>query len=184
MKKERCYAPPPLRNTVFFRLVVGSLANEKRSMSNNSIISLIIFLSLIAFAISSSIAIMVICAIAMCALWFWQRQRKPNKHFQNLAIMNAHYTDTDFLNATKTAELLSFLRKQMPRSTRTIPLHPANTLFTDLGIAPVAFELDEMPIFCESLGLLYEIEDQNPLWERIKTIGELDAFIASLKPID
>jgi hypothetical protein len=120
----------------------------------------------------------------MFALWFWHNQRKPNKHFQQLAITNAHYTDADFLMATKTAGLLPFLRKQLPRSTRAIPLHPKNTLFTELGIASVAFELDEMPIFCEALGLQYEIDNQNPLWERIETIGDLDTYIASLKPIE
>jgi hypothetical protein len=153
-------------------------------MSNNSIISLIIFLSLIAFAISSSIAIMLICAITMFALWLWHNQRKPNKHFQNLTITNAHYTDAEFLIATKTPNLLPFLRKQMPRSTRTIPLHPKNTLFTDLQFDPVTFELDQMSIFCESLGLQYEIDEQKPLWDRIETIGDLDTYIASLKPIE
>lgn len=155
-------------------------------MSGHSIISLIIFLSLIAFAVTSSILAMLISACFMGTIWYIQRQRKPSPHFQKLAKANANYSDIDFHTASnlpriQSTAVLESLRKQMPRSTRAIPLRSENHLFEDLKLDPVKFELDAMPQLCKTLDLDYKIDANAPLWERIKTIQELTTYIASLK---
>ena len=151
-------------------------------MSSGSIISLIIFLGLVAFAITGQIVALPVSSGIMLALWFWRTRTKPNQHFQNLATANENHEDANFLTDTKMPALLPFLQNQMPRAARHIPLHLENTLFTDLQIDPVKFELDEMPKFCKSQSLQYEIDPENPLWTRMTTIQDLVTYIATLKP--
>jgi hypothetical protein len=156
-------------------------------MSGNSIVSLIIFVSLIAFAITGSILAMLICAGILCAIWHWRGRKKLPPHFQKLASANETFCDAAFHEATnlpiaQSTTLLAFLRHQMPLPTRAIPLRPENRLFDDLNIDPVAFELDEMPKLCKDLSLIYEIDEQNPLWERLETVNDLTTYIASLEP--
>ena len=150
-------------------------------MSNGSITSLIIFLSLVVFAITGKITALLISATLMLALAFWYKRIKPSPHFQTLATANENYSDADFLTIIPMPVLLPFIRNQMPRPARNIPLRPENTLFDDLQIDPVTFELDEMTQLCKTQSLQYEIDPENPLWERIATIQDLATYIAALK---
>lgn len=155
-------------------------------MSGHSIISLIIFLSLIVFAVTGSILAMLISVCIIFAIWYIQHHRKPSPHFQKLAKANADYSDIDFHTAnnlprTQSTALLQSLRQQMPRSTRTIPLRPENHLFEDLKLDPVTLELDAMPQLCKTLDLDYTIDASTPLWDQIKTIQDLIDYITSRK---
>lgn len=152
-------------------------------MSNSSAISLIVFLSLIAFSVSSSVLVMLISAAIMCTIWYGAGRKKMPLHLHKLALENTDYTDAaliDDLNLPQASVLLASLRKQMPRVTHALPLRPENHLFDDLDLDPVAFEMDHMPNLCDQLGLTYDIDHQNPLWEQVFTVQDLANYIAKL----
>jgi hypothetical protein len=156
-------------------------------MSASSAISLIVFLALAAFAVSSSVAVMLCSVVIMCTIWYVIGRKNLNPHFQKLAHENVDYSDTALIRKlalpTQQANaMLACLRKQMPRITHTIALRPENTLLDDLNLDPVAFELDHMNDLCNQLGLDYEIDHQNPLCEQIKTIEDLASYISTLGP--
>ena len=157
-------------------------------MSHGSIISLIIFVSLVAFAVTGSVVAMLICAAILGAIWVWRIKNRLSPHFQNLANQNAGYSDAAFhanspLSLDHSTALLANLRNQLPKSAGTVPLRPENLLFDDLNLDPVALELDEMATLCKTLGLQYNVDEQNPLWEHITTISDLATYITTLKQI-
>jgi|GEM_PF-4990368 len=152
-------------------------------MSGSSIISLIIFLSLVAFAVTGSMFAMLISAAIMCATWYWYNAKHMNPHFTKLMGANADYSDDEFLREIHLPRdhgvlLLATLRRQLPKTARAIPLRPDNDLWVDLNLDPVSFELDDVSNLCDQLGLDFRIDPEIALYEQVHTIRDLAEYIS------
>lgn len=160
-------------------------------MSAGSVISLILFMTLLVFAATGSFLWASLCLIGGFLWGSLRRQSDLDQAHQILRRTKGENTTETFLQwladagltPTEAEKFAQRLRHAMPRAHRSLVPHAEYALWDDLGLHVVNFEFDHLPAIATDMGRQFQIDAARPVADQLHNLRDLVGFLQSLPKV-